>query len=92
MKPGRPKRGESVPSKIVKTWLDPETLDEVQRRGGSPYVRELILADLEASTSAPEHKQKLEVRLPADVHARVVELGGSAYIRKLIEKRMDLGV
>lgn len=98
MKPGRPKRGESVPSKTVKTWLDAEQLDLVQRRGGGPYVRRLILADLTTRTKpVEEHRYKVgrsmvEVKVPAEVKARIMELGGSAYVRQLVGQACQLQV
>lgn len=88
---GRPKRGESVPSAKVKTWLEPDHLEHVQRHGGSPYVRQLILADIAAGAkpvSGPRlqvGRIMMEVTLSLEVKTRVMALGGSAYVRHLVE-------
>lgn len=84
VKAGRPKRGESVPSKTVKTWLDQETHEQILMRGGSSYVRDLILRDLSQAEPVSVCDHKLEVHLPEDVHARVMKLGGSSYVRRVI--------
>ena len=95
MKPGRPRRGESVPSAKVKTWLDPACLEHVQRRGGSCYVRQLILTDLPtrkepvSEQATRPGKSKFEVVIPAELKPRVMEAGGSAYIRHLVENETE---
>ena len=90
MKPGRPKRGESVPSAKVRTWLEPGCLEHVQRRGGSPYVRQLILADLPTRKEPVDEqatrpgKSRFEVVIPAELKAQIMAAGGSAYVRYLV--------
>lgn len=95
MKPGRPRRGESVPSAKVKTWLDPACLEHVQRRGGSCYVRQLILTDLPtrkepvSEQATRPGKSKFEVVIPAELKPMVMEAGGSAYVRHLVENETE---
>ena len=92
MKPGRPKRGESVPSAKVKTWLEPACLEHIQRHGGSSYVRQLILADLPTRKEPVDEqatrpgKSRFEVVIPAELKAQIMAAGGSAYVRSLVEQ------
>jgi hypothetical protein len=88
MRPGRPKKGESVPSKTVKTWLDETTHEQILIRGGSSYVRDLILKDLDEAEPVKNCRHKLEVHLSPDVHYLVMELGGSSYVRRVIGKEL----
>ena len=92
MKPGRPKRGESVPSAKVKTWLEPACLEHIQRHGGSSYVRQLILADLPTRKEPVDEqatrpgKSRFEVVIPAAIKAPIIAAGGSAYVPRMVEQ------
>ncbi len=92
MKPGRPKRGESLPSAKVTTWLEPEHLAMVQKRGGSGYVRQLLLADLPTRTKPVDEptvrpgRNRFKVVVPAELKAKIMAAGGSVYVRHLVEQ------
>jgi len=92
MKPGRPKRGESSPSAKVTTWLEPEHMSLVQQRGGSNYVRQLLLADLPTRTKPVDEptvrpgRNRFKVVVPAKLKSQIMAAGGSAYVRHLVRQ------
>lgn len=92
MKPGRPKRGESVSSAKVTTWLEPEHLSLVQQRGGGGYVRQLLLADLPTRTKPVNEptvrpgRNRFKVVVPTELKAQIMAAGGSVYVRSLVEQ------
>ena len=96
MRPGRPKRGESSPSAKVTTWLEPEHLSLVQQRGGSGYVRQLLLADLPTRTKPVDEptvrpgRNRFKVVVPAELKAQIMAAGGSAYVRYVVRQACQL--
>lgn len=92
MKPGRPKRGESSPSAKVTTWLEPEHLALVQQRGGSGYVRQLLLNDLPTRIKPVDEptvrpgRNRFKVVVLAELKAQIMAAGGSAYVRYLVRQ------
>lgn len=93
MRPGRPKKGAAAASKSLKIRLDRALAEEVLRRGAGPYVRRLVVADIDRRTEPTGQRpprgprlRSIEVHFPADLHARILKLGGSAYVRHLVEQ------
>jgi hypothetical protein len=93
MRPGRPKKGDAAASKSLKIRLRSALAEEVLRRGAGPYVRSLVVADIgqrkEPTGQRPPRgprMRSIEVHFPADIHKRILELGGSAYVRELVEQ------
>lgn len=91
MKPGRPKRGAHQPSTTIFYWLSPESADLVARRGGGPWVRQLLVADLAERTepvtdrSRGDGRVRLSVVLPVELADQVIRMGGSALVRAVVE-------
>lgn len=88
---GRPKRGAHQPTCTIFYWLSPESAELVARRGGSPWVRQLLASDLADRTepvtdrSRGDGRIRLSLVLPVDLADQVIRMGGSALVRAVVE-------